>query len=114
MAYIAIPPSPKILVESMRDIGYNLNSAISDLIDNSIAANAKNIRINFEVNNESSLITVRDDGSGMSEDELICAMKFGSSDPLEERTKKDLGRFGLGLKTASFSQCRRLIVCTRK
>ena len=114
MTYINISPSPKILIESMRDIGYDLNSAISDLIDNSIAANAKCIHISFEVNNESSLITVKDDGLGMSEDELISAMKFGSSDPLEERNKKDLGRFGLGLKTASFSQCRRLMVCTKK
>ena len=114
MSYITISPSPKILIESMRDIGYDLNSAISDLIDNSIAANAKSIHISFEANNESSLITVKDDGLGMSEDELISAMKFGSSDPLEERNKKDLGRFGLGLKTASFSQCRRLTVCTKK
>lgn len=114
MSYIIISPSPKILIESMRDIGYDLNSAISDLIDNSIAANAKRIHISFEVNNESSLITVKDDGLGMSEDELISAMKFGSSDPLEERNKTDLGRFGLGLKTASFSQCRRLMVCTKK
>ena len=114
MPYINISPSPKILIESMRDIGYDLNSAISDLIDNSIAANAKCIHISFEVNNESSLITVKDDGLGMSEDELISAMKFGSSDPLEERNKTDLGRFGLGLKTASFSQCRRLMVCTKK
>ena len=114
MTYINISPSPKILIESMRDIGYDLNSAISDLIDNSISANAKSIHIDFKDNNEASLITDKDDGSGMSEDELISAMKFGSSDPLEERNKTDLGRFGLGLKTASFSQCRRLMVCTKK
>ena len=57
---------------------------------------------------------VIDDGSGMVKDELINAMRFGSINPLETRTMEDLGRFGLGMKTASFSQCRHLTVISKK
>lgn len=96
--------------ESLRAFGYELPSAIADLVDNSIFAEAKNVWIDFHWDGGESTICVTDDGEGMSEQELVEAMRPGSRNPLEGRDPKDLGRFGLGLKTASFSQCRRLVV----
>lgn len=88
--------------------------AIADIVDNSIAAQAIVISIRFSWNNGTPWLAVIDDGRGMAKDELINAMRFGSKNPLEERQIHDLGRFGLGMKTASFSQCRRLIVLSKK
>src|SRR5437016_308347 len=96
--------------ESLRAFGYELPSAIADLVDNSIFAEAKNIWVDFVWEGENSTICITDDGRGMSVEELVNAMRPGSRNPLESRDPKDLGRYGLGLKTASFSQCRRLIV----
>ncbi|WPP44228.1 ATP-binding protein [Pseudomonas sp. AN-1] len=107
-------PHAASLIEGLRDIGYSLETAISDIIDNSITAGAKRIRIITEAFDEAPLIAVVDDGKGMTEDELIAAMRPGSRNPLAERDEPDLGRFGLGLKSASFSQCRRLTVVSRK
>jgi len=111
--YDVAQPEPAALVESLRAFGYSLRTAIADLVDNSIAAKAKNVWIHFEWNGSASRITIKDDGEGMIEDGLIVAMRPGSQSPLEERSPKDLGRFGLGLKTASFSQCRRLTVISK-
>ena len=105
-------PRPEILIESMRSIGYSFESAIADIIDNSISANASHINIFY--NRINSTIIILDDGNGMDEQELFEAMRFGSKDPLSERTNLDLGRFGLGLKSASFSQCRELTVVSSK
>ncbi len=101
------------MAESMRAHGYTLPTAIADLIDNSIAANCRNVWLRFEWSPDSAWITVVDDGDGMSENELVDAMRLGSKSPVEERDPNDLGRFGLGLKTASFSQARRLTVTSR-
>lgn len=111
--YDVTQPEPAALVESLRAFGYSLRTAIADLVDNSIAAKAKNVWIHFEWDGPDSRITIKDDGEGMTEDALIAAMRPGSQSPLEERSPKDLGRFGLGLKTASFSQCRRLTVVSK-
>ena len=111
--YDLAQPEPSALVESLRAFGYSLRTAIADLIDNSIAANAKNVWVHFEWDGTDSRITIKDDGDGMTEAELIAAMRPGSQSPLDERSPKDLGRFGLGLKTASFSQCRRLTVISK-
>ena len=108
------PPEPAALLEALRAFGYSLPTAIADLIDNSISASASNVWVNFNWDGSSSFIAIKDDGAGMSEDELKQAMRPGSQNPLEIRSEKDLGRFGLGLKTASFSQCRRLTVASRK
>ena len=105
-------PFAPTLIESMRSLGYSFPSAIADLIDNSISAEAKNIDIIAEPSLNPSLLII-DDGHGMSEDELYEAMRYGSSNPLEERRENDLGRFGLGLKSASLSQCRKLIVASK-
>lgn len=105
-----VGPHASSLVESMRAFGYVLPTAIADLVDNSIAADAMNVWVDFHWNGEKSVISVTDDGVGMSEEKLITAMRLGSQDPLTVREPNDLGRFGLGLKTASFSQGRRLTV----
>lgn len=111
--YEITQPEPAALVESLRAFGYSLRTSIADLVDNSISAKAKNVWIKFEWDGEKSYIVIKDDGTGMTEQELITAMRPGSKSPLEERPPKDLGRFGLGLKTASFSQCRRLSVISK-
>ena len=114
MNVINTPPRASSLIESLRDIGYSLQAAISDIVDNSISAFASSIEIHFCWDNESSSIVVIDNGTGMSYDELIEAMRPGSINPLDRRSKSDLGRFGLGLKTASFSQCRKVTVVSVK
>lgn len=107
-------PNPKSTINSYRSFGYNLSTAIADIIDNSISADAKEIRIAYYWNGQNSFITISDNGNGMNQEELIQAMTPGSKDPEEERHEKDLGRFGMGLKTASFSQCKRLTCITKK
>lgn len=106
-------PKPCALVESLRSVGYSAATALSDILDNSITAHAKNIRIDFHWDGPNSRISVLDDGDGMDETTLINAMRPGSANPLDSRRPEDLGRFGLGLKTASFSQCRKLSVWSR-
>ncbi|RJP69766.1 MAG: ATP-binding protein [Comamonadaceae bacterium] len=107
-------PRASVMIEAMRDIGYSFESAVADIIDNSIAAGARNIDLRFGWVADLPWIAVIDDGCGMSRDELLEAMRPGSKDPRHERAAHDLGRFGLGLKTASFSQCRELTVLTRR
>ena len=113
MRIVDVPPRPSSLIESMRDIGYSLGTALADLIDNSIAAQAKTIRVFADLSSSDPKVGILDDGLGMTEDELLEAMRLGSRSPLEKRARSDLGRFGLGLKTASFSQCRVVTVVTR-
>ncbi len=111
--YDIAQPRADAMIHSLRAFGYDLATALADLIDNSIAANAKNIWLDFHWNGEKSTISVVDDGKGMTEPELLAAMRPGSRSPLLERDPKDLGRFGLGLKTASFSQAKLLTVGTK-
>jgi hypothetical protein len=91
-----------------------METAIADIIDNSITAGASLVNIRFAWNTEKSWLAIIDDGSGMNAEEITNAMRLGSTNPLNARSIDDLGRFGLGLKTASFSQCRQLTVITRK
>jgi HSP90 family molecular chaperone len=98
----------------MRDLGYSLETAVADLIDNSISAEAAKIEIVCEIAVESPYLAIIDNGHGMSRAELINAMKHGSASPKTKRGTHDLGRFGLGMKTASFSQCRSLTVASLK
>ncbi|WP_248735098.1 ATP-binding protein [Neobacillus rhizosphaerae] len=108
-----VPPYAPILMEATRAIGYSLETAIADIIDNSVAASACTIDLSFfPIGNP--YIAILDNGKGMNQKELINAMRYGSSNPLNERDTDDLGRFGLGLKTASMSQCRRLTVVSKK
>ena len=106
-------PNAEILIHSMRSIGYDFETAIADLIDNSITAKAKNIDLYYQTNsNEKLYLQIIDDGLGMSRYELIEAMRFGTDK--SNRNKDDLGRFGLGLKTASISQARRFTVTSKQ
>jgi len=109
-----ILPDASSLIQSLRNIGYSFETAIADIIDNSITANAKNIDIFFKNDNHNLHFAILDDGIGMNEKELLNAMKPGSFNPLDLRNETDLGRFGLGLKTASFSQCRKLTVVSKQ
>ena len=107
------PPRADAIIHSLRAFGYDLGMAIADLIDNSIFAGANNIWIEYAWNEGNPWIRILDDGTGMTEERLVEAMRLGTKSPLEERDSKDLGRFGLGLKTASFSQCKLLTVITK-
>lgn len=100
-------PSPSVLMNSMRSIGYTFESALADIIDNSISASAKNVFITVPINDDDLFISILDDGIGMSKSELFEAMKYGTN---REYQQNDLGRFGIGLKSASLSQCRILTV----
>lgn len=107
-------PSAARLLESMRDIGYSFESALADIVDNSISATATDIRIVNDLDTDGHpYLAIADNGRGMRADELTAAMRHGSRSPREVREAGDLGRFGLGMKTASFSQCRRLTVASR-
>ena len=106
-------PLAASLVESLRAFSYQLPTAIADLLDNSVTAGGTHVWIDFLWNGTSSTISVTDDGSGMDDSTLVEAMRPGSRNPLTPRDPSDLGRFGLGLKTASFSQCRRMTVRSR-
>lgn len=107
---VDISPAAARLTSSLRDIGYDFVTAVADLVDNSIEAGARTIDITTEFNGEDSWIRIADDGVGMRPTVLDEAMRFGTRRAYGDG---ELGRFGLGLKTASLSQCRRLIVITR-
>ena len=113
MKTVKAAPRAAILIESMRDVGYLLETALADIVNNSITAGATTIELFAEPPESELKIGILDDGRGMSEERLLIAMRPGSRNPLEARVLSDLGRFGLGLKTASFSQCRKLTVVTR-
>src|ERR1035441_2027554 len=95
------------MIEALRGLGYTAASALADLIDNSISARGTDVAISFYWDGPASRIEVLDNGDGMDDGELERAMRLGERSPLDTRSAHDLGRFGLGLKTASFSQCRR-------
>ena len=106
-----LTPFAPSFMESSRAIGYSLEAAVSDIIDNSITAKAENIEVNFFPEHaDGPYIYILDDGYGMSESILEEAMRYGSRSPTEERDADDLGRYGLGMKTASLSQCRKMTV----
>lgn len=105
-----VPPSVDLL-ESMRSVGYSLNAAVADLVDNSISASAQTIDIDLEPT-AANHIAILDDGIGMSPEKAVEALRLAGS--VSPRTKSDLGKFGLGLKTASLSQGRRLTVVTKR
>lgn len=107
-------PEATSLIETFRAIGYSLETAIADIIDNSITAGAKTIKIGRVWNGGKSVVFIEDDGHGMNNEELVNAMRPGAQNPLADREENDLGRFGLGLKTASFSQCRKLTVISKR
>lgn len=110
----SVPPRANAMLESLRGLGYTTGAALADIVDNSISAQAKVVTIDFVWKGQQSSVIVSDDGCGMSDPELESAMRLGDRSPVDERASTDLGRFGMGLKTASFSQCRRLTVESKK
>lgn len=106
-----IAPSAARLTGSLRDIGYGFTTAVADLVDNSVTAEASRINIEAEFVPNGSYVLISDDGRGMTEVELVEALRFGTR---RAYGRNELGRFGLGLKTGSFSQCRKLTVVTRR
>ena len=92
-------------------MGYSFESAVADVIDNSISAHATFVKVLFPTNPlEPTAVGILDDGEGMSDEKLFEAMRYGSMASETERNEDDLGRFGLGMKAASLSQCRNLTV----
>ena len=108
---IPILPDVSRIMEGLRDTGYNFNTAISDIVDNSISANASIVRIAITRQYDGDIrVSIADNGHGMNKAELMSAMRYGAP---ERTSNHSLGKFGLGLKTASTSCCRRLKVCSR-
>lgn len=103
-------PSARRLIHSLRDMGYDFAQAVADVVDNSIEAGATNISIDVRFEGDDSWVRIVDNGEGMDDDQLKEAMRYGSE---REYSKEDLGKFGLGLKTASMSQCQCLTVASR-
>jgi hypothetical protein len=108
------PPRAMAMLESLRGLGYSTAAALADIIDNSISAGASEVHIDFKWEPSDCCILILDNGRGMSDPELEGAMRLGDKNPLSAREAHDLGRFGMGLKTASLSQCRRLTVASVK
>ncbi|EGF89478.1 ATPase [Asticcacaulis biprosthecium C19] len=113
MRQLDLPPRASALSESLRDLGYSLETAVADVVDNSIAAKATTIDVWCHAEAARPSLAIVDNGDGMDEATLIEAMRYGSRNPRDKRPPTDLGRFGLGMKTASFSQCRKLTVVSR-
>lgn len=113
MKSVELTPHPAYLMESLRSIGYTLETALSDIVDNSITAEARRISVRFLWCAGKPWIAILDNGRGMTRAKLHDAMRFGSTSPLAKRSPLDLGRFGLGMKTASLSQCRSVTVVSK-
>jgi hypothetical protein len=107
-------PNPEYLIKSIAEQGYSLETSLADLIDNSISAGANEVEVLLDMETEPFMLFIADNGNGMTKEELAKNMKFPSNSPENIRPNNDLGRFGLGLKTASFSQTRKLTVLSRK
>ena len=105
-------PHAKMLLVALRSVGYTNETAIADILDNSISGAATEIELYFDWDNRR--IIIADNGFGMDYQELMDAMEIGSADPNEMRPSEDLGRFGLGMKTASFSMAKKLLVISKK
>lgn len=109
---IVVAPDPALL-ESMRSIGYTVEAAVADVIDNSVAAGATAVDVLVSPTGLFQM-AILDNGTGMSREEGIKCMTLAAISPTKKRHPNDLGRFGLGLKTASLSQCRTLTIITKK
>ncbi len=101
----------ELTMEGLRDTGSDFETAIANIVDNSIAANAGVVDIQINQDFQGNVrVSIADDGDGMDREGLIAAMRYDSrrrSDPAS------LGKYGLGLKTASTAYCRRLSMISR-
>ncbi len=114
MSTIITQPSAAPVIQALRSLGYNAKTAIADLVDNSLDAKASEVHLSFTYGEEDGIIKILDNGIGMNEEMIQLAMNIGSKDPRDVRNPKELGRFGMGLKTASFSLGKRLSVLTKQ
>lgn len=112
--YAENKPTAEVLMNSMRSFGYSFEAAVADVIDNSISAVANTVQLYFPIDPTRLYVSICDNGYGMTQTELYDAMKYGSTMKKHMRAADDLGRFGLGLKSASLSQCRKLTVISKK
>jgi hypothetical protein len=108
---ITVQPSAARLTGSLRDVGYDFPSAVADLVDNSLAAGASRVEVEIEFAGADSRVLIADDGCGMTANGLAEALRFGSR---RVYVDGDLGRYGLGLKTASLSQCRTVTIMSKR
>lgn len=106
-----VTPSAARLTRSLRDVGYDFPTAVADLVDNSLSAGATHVQVVVRFDGAGSRVLIADDGAGMSENALVEALRFGSRRSYQQN---ELGRYGLGLKTASLSQGRSVTVVTRR
>lgn len=113
MNIVVTQPSATPVIQALRSLGYSAGTAIADLIDNSLDAKASKIMLDFKYFENDGAVIIADNGLGMNEETLQIAMNVGSKDPRETRQPNELGRFGMGLKTASFSLGKRLSVLTK-
>ncbi|MGY3212478.1 ATP-binding protein [Mucilaginibacter sp. HD30] len=111
---IVLSPPPVFFIKSISEQGYSLSTAVADLVDNSVTAGARRVELLINANVSPLRLYIADNGSGMTGDELSANMRFPSADLEAERAGNDLGRFGLGLKTGSFSQSRRFTLLSSK
>ena len=107
---LIVTPSAARLTQSLRDIGYDFPAAVADIVDNSVAAGACRVEIDIEFDGSDSRVFIADDGVGMTARRLTEALRYGTR---RSYGRGDLGRYGLGLKTASLSQCRCVTVVSR-
>src|SRR5437762_4688438 len=105
------PPHARRTMEALRELGYDSYSSILDIIDNCIDAQAAKIAIEIAEQKGDIIITIDDDGSGMDEDTLSEALRLGSD---TEREAGDLGKFGMGLVTASIGLSQSVDVLTKE
>ncbi|MGD7045653.1 ATP-binding protein [Jeotgalibacillus proteolyticus] len=114
METILTQPSAGPVINALRALGYNSKTALADIVDNSIDAQASSVELNFKYNYGNGYIQILDNGHGMNSEEIQTAMSIGSKDPRNQRKNKELGRFGMGLKTAAFSLGKRLSVISKQ
>lgn len=107
---VEVIPSARRLIRSLRDVGYDFTHSVADLVDNSIAAGATVIAIDMRFDGKDSFLRISDNGAGMNGTTITEAMRFGTEREYED---DELGKFGLGLKTASLSQCSRFTIASR-
>lgn len=111
--FVELIPDAHLLLSSLRSVGYRPETAIADMVDNCITAGASIVEISFLWNGLYSKIIIEDNGIGMTQEKLIRSMKIGSASPLDIRQQNDLGRFGMGMKTAAFSMGKKLTVVSK-
>ncbi|WP_336083713.1 ATP-binding protein [Thalassospira sp. CH_XMU1448-2] len=112
MSKLINEPDASRLIFGLRDTGYNFRTAAADIIDNAIAANADTVNVRVDLLADGrKFVFFGDDGDGMDENGVHAALRYGA--PVRENLAS-LGKFGLGLKTASSSVCRNFVLISRQ